>query len=159
MEILIESATLDDFNEINLLFKEGHDEHSLALPNIFRQVDQVMPDEYFHSLLTNPSSEILIARLANEVVGFAVVEVKEAPLFDSLTPRKFAYINDFGVASKHNRKGIGKRIFQACLDWAKSHEATTLELNVWEFNHGAISFYESLGMETVSRKMSVRVVE
>ena len=159
MEILIESATLDDFNEINLLVKEGHDEHSLALPNIFRQVDQVMPDEYFHSLLTNPSSEILIARLANEVVGFAVVEVKEAPLFDSLTPRKFAYINDFGVASKHNRKGIGKRIFQACLDWAKSHEATTLELNVWEFNHGAISFYESLGMETVSRKMSVSIVE
>lgn len=159
MEILIESATLDDFNEINLLVKEGHDEHSLALPNIFRQVDQVMPDEYFHSLLTNPSSEILITRLANEVVGFAVVEVKEAPPFDSLTPRKFAYINDFGVASKHNRKGIGKRIFQACLDWAKSHEATTLELNVWEFNHGAISFYESLGMETVSRKMSVSIVE
>ncbi len=159
MEILIECATLDDFNSINLLVKEGHDEHSLALPNIFRQVDQVMPHEYFHSLLTNPSSEILIARLANEVVGFAVLEVKEAPLFDSLTPRKFAYINDFGVASKHNRKGIGKKIFHACLDWTKSHEATTLELNVWEFNNGAISFYKSLGMQTVSRKMAVRIDE
>ena len=159
MEILIECAMVNDFEEINSIVKEGHDEHSHNLPHIFRQVDVVMPSEYFQSLLTDPSSEILVARQAEEIVSFAVLEITDAPPFNSLTPRKFAYINDFGVASRHNRKGIGKKMFNACQEWAKIKGATTLELNVWEFNKGAISFYESLGMETVSRKMSLNLVE
>lgn len=159
MRILIERADISDFDGVNILVKEGHEEHSLALPHIFRQIDQVMPLEYFRSLLTNPSSDILVARQADEIVGFVVLEVKAAPLFESLIPRKYTYINDFGVASKHNRKGIGKKIFHACMDWAKSHGSTSLELNVWEFNSGAISFYQSLGMETASRKMTLSLDE
>lgn len=159
MDIFIDVATIADFDFINSIVKEGHDEHFHALPHIFRKVEQVMPYEYFHSLLTDPSSEILVARYADEVVSFAVLEIIEAPPFNSLIPRKFSYINDFGVSSKYNRMGFGKKTFHACCDWAKSQGATALELNVWEFNRGAISFYESLGMETVNRKMTFNLDE
>ena len=37
MRINIESASLDDFNAVNLIVKEGHDEHSEALPHIFKR--------------------------------------------------------------------------------------------------------------------------
>lgn len=159
MDIKIDFATIADFDSINSIVKEGHDQHFRALPHIFRKVEQVMPYDYFHSLLSDSTSEILVARQADEVVSFAVLEIIEAPPFNSLTPRKFAYINDFGVASKYNRMGIGKKTFDACIDWAKSKGANALELNVWEFNKGAISFYESLGMQSVSRKMAINLVE
>jgi ribosomal protein S18 acetylase RimI-like enzyme len=39
-------------------------------------------------------------------------------------------------------------------DWALTKGASSIELNVYEFNETAISFYEKLGYQTLSRKMS-----
>lgn len=157
MRTVIKLATNEDYYDVNLIVKEGQDEHSEALPHIFQKTEQVMPENYYLQLLEDPQSDILIAKITDEVVGFAVMELKESPPFDSMTPRKFAYMNDFGVKSDHQRKGIGKLLFEACTEWAKSKDATSLELNVWEFNQKAISFYESFGMENLSRKMALQL--
>jgi ribosomal protein S18 acetylase RimI-like enzyme len=156
MNISIETASLGDHYAVHLRVKEGQDEHSEALPHIFKKVDQVMPGSYFRELLEDPKSEILIAKINEEVVGFAVMELNESPPFESMTPRKFAYMNDFGIKRSYRRKGIGNLLFEACLEWSKNKDATSLDLNVWEFNRKAISFYESFGMETISRKMTLR---
>jgi diamine N-acetyltransferase len=37
--------------------------------------------------------------------------------------------------------------------WARARDVQELDLNVYEFNHSAISFYEALGFQTVSRRM------
>lgn len=155
MSIAIETATIADFDEVNSIVKESQEEHHRALPHIFSRVDQVMPHDYFQSLLIEPVSEVLVLRINNQIIGFAVLEVIEAPPFDSLTPRKYAYVNDFGVKKSHKRMGLGKILFEECMCWANSKGATALELNVWDFNEGAITFYESLGMKTISRKMTI----
>lgn len=41
--------------------------------------------------------------------------------------------------------------------WAKKRGATEVELEVWEFNQDAISFYEKLGYETAKRTMWRRI--
>ena len=155
MNISIDTASIGDHYAVNLIVDEGQVEHSEALPHIFSRVDQVMPESYFRELLEDPKSEILIAKVNEEVVGFAVMELNESPLFDSLIPRKFAYINDFGIKNSYQRKGIGKILFEACLEWSKSNDAASLDLNVWEFNKKAIAFYKSFGMESSSRKMTL----
>ncbi|WP_462413224.1 GNAT family N-acetyltransferase [Neobacillus sp. Marseille-QA0830] len=155
MNIEVVLANIRDFDAVNLIVKEGQDEHSEALPHIFQKVDQVMPSTYFCELLEDPKIDILVAKVSANVVGFAVVELKLSPPFDSLTPRTYAYINDFGVKSTYRRIGIGKALFDACVEWSKNKGAESLDLNVWEFNHKAISFYESLGMKTNSRKMTM----
>ena len=155
MNILIDTATFEDYYAVNLIVKEGQDEHSEALPHIFNKVDIVMPESYFRELLEGTKTEILIAKIKEEVVGFAVMELDESPSFDSLVTRKFAYMNDFGIKNSYQRNGIGKVLFEACLEWSKNKDATSLDLNVWEFNKKAISFYESFGMETIGRKMTL----
>ncbi|MGD6858002.1 hypothetical protein ACQCVO_23480 [Bacillus infantis] len=97
MNISIGTAKIDDHYAINLIVKEGHDEHSEALPYIFNKIDQVMPESYYRELLEDPNCEILIAKISEEIVGFAVMELNESPPFDSMVPRKFAYMNDFGA--------------------------------------------------------------
>jgi len=42
-------------------------------------------------------------------------------------------------------------------EWALAKGVDIIELNVWEFNKGAIEFYHGLGYETASRKMSRRL--
>ncbi|WP_230203662.1 GNAT family N-acetyltransferase [Bacillus massiliigorillae] len=152
---MINEATMEDYKAINAIVKEGQDEHAQALPHIFRSIDRVMPEDYYQHLLNDIKSEIIVARLEDEVVGFAVMERIESPAFDSLVPRAFAYMNDFGVKNNNQRNGIGRALFKACVTWAKVKGASSLELNVWEFNEKAMSFYESFGMETISRKMSL----
>lgn len=156
MNTSIEPASIEDHNAVNLIVDEGQDEHAEALPHIFNKVDHVMPESYFRELLKDPKSEILIAKINKEVVGFAVMELNESPPFDSLIPRKFAYMNDFGIKSSYQRNGIGKILFEACVEWAKNNNAASLDLNVWEFNKKAIAFYERFGIESASRKMTLR---
>ncbi|SOC42555.1 GNAT family N-acetyltransferase [Ureibacillus acetophenoni] len=155
--MIITIAQKHDFTAVNLIVKEGQDEHAEALPNIFRKVKQVMPESYFNELLEDPNSDILIAKINDEIVGFAVMELVESPPFKSMTPRVYAYMHDFGVKSGFQRRGIGRLLFEACIEWSKNMGASSLELNVWEFNEKAISFYESFQMKTVSRKMSLDI--
>ncbi|HWL23780.1 MAG TPA: GNAT family N-acetyltransferase [Ureibacillus sp.] len=157
MDITIGLATFEDYNAVNLIVKEGQDEHADAMPHIFKKIDQVMPEDYFRELLEDFKSDILIAKINNEVVGFVVMELIESPPFDSMTPRKYAYMNDFGIKSNYQRRGIGKLLFEATVEWAKKKDVESLELNVWEFNKKAISFYEGFGMETISRKMTLKI--
>lgn len=157
MPIQIRPATLNDYTAVNAIVKEGQDEHAAALPHIFRSIETVMPREYYDSLITGDNTCLFVAESEPDgrIAGFAIIELGEAPPFDSLVPRKYAYINDFGVGAAYQRLGIGRMLFDACLTWGRSHGATSLDLTVWEFNQKAIRFYESLGMESVSRKMNV----
>ncbi|RYI26924.1 GNAT family N-acetyltransferase [Bacillus infantis] len=157
MNISIDTAKIDNHYAIDLIVKEGQDEHSEALPYIFNKVDRVMPESYYRELLEDPNCEILIAKISEEIVGFAVMEINESPAFDSMVTRKFAYMNDFGIKRSCQRKGIGKILFEACVEWSKNKDAASLDLNVWEFNKKAISFYENFGMEAISRKMTLRL--
>ncbi|VDG98000.1 ribosomal-protein-alanine acetyltransferase [Lysinibacillus sphaericus] len=157
MEINLELANIDDLSNINLIVKEGHDEHSEALPDIFTKVDQVMPESYFRELLQDPNADILVAKIDKEVVGYAVMELSKSPPFQFMSPRTFAYMNDFGVKNSFQRLGIGSMLFEACVEWSKNKEASSLELNVWEFNKKAMDFYKSHAMENLSRKMSLRL--
>ncbi|PXW87512.1 acetyltransferase (GNAT) family protein [Pseudogracilibacillus auburnensis] len=157
VEVNLEFANMDDFYDINLIVKEGQDEHSEVLPHIFSKVDQVMPESYFRELLENPNTDILVAKINKEIVGYAVMELNESPPFQSMTPRLFANMNDFGVKSSCQRRGIGSKLFKACVEWSKNKGAFSLDLNVWEFNEKAITFYESFAMENLSRKMTLRL--
>lgn len=153
--INIETAKKEDFSAVNSIVTEGHNEHAEALPYIFKEVDEVIPAKNFQELLEDSNCEILIAKDNGVIVGFAVMELNDSPPFESMTPRKYAYINDFGVKSNYQRKGIGRELFKACVEWSKNRGAASLDLNVWEFNQKAISFYASLGMKNLSRKMTL----
>ncbi|MFE8700631.1 GNAT family N-acetyltransferase [Cytobacillus sp. FJAT-54145] len=155
MNITIDVAKPEDFDAVNSIVKEGQDLHAEALPYIFRKVDPVMPRSYFKELLESQDAEIFVAKINHEIVGFAIMDIKVSPPFDSMTPRKYAYMSDFGVSSNVQKTGIGSALFDACVEWSKTVGASDLELNVWEFNEKAISFYEKKGMKNLSRKMNL----
>lgn len=151
MKINVVSAKGEDFNAVNVIVKEGQDQHAEALPKIFKKVEQVMPESYFQQLLAESNCDILIAKENQTVIGFAVVEIKKSPAFESMVER------NFGVKSNYKRGGVGTALFNACVEWSKEKGAQSLELNVWEFNEHAISFYERFGMKTMSRKMTLNL--
>ncbi|MCE4044037.1 MULTISPECIES: GNAT family N-acetyltransferase [Lysinibacillus] len=157
MSISICIATSNDYYAVNSLVGEGHEEHVMEEPAIFKSVESVMPESYFKDLLEDQNSHIFIAKNDELVVGFAIISIEHSPSFQSLVRRKYGYIHDFGVRKALQKQGVGGLLFTGCKEWAKARGATSIELNVWEFNANAIAFYEHLGMKGISRKMSMNI--
>ena len=49
------------------------------------------------------------------------------------------------VAASHRRRGIGRALLEAAVDWARSARVRKLELHVFPWNEPAILLYESFG--------------
>lgn len=64
-----------------------------------------------------------------------------------------AVVQDVGILPAWRGQGIGRALMEAAEQWACRQGARHLQLNVWEFNTGALRFYETLGFATISRKM------
>ena len=69
-----------------------------------------------------------------------------------------AYIDDFCVNSNYKKNGIGRLLlFQYIVDYVRAEGASSLQLVVWEFNKGAICFYEKIEMSTRNKKMELNL--
>ena len=71
--------------------------------------------------------------------------------------RKFYRIEEFGVDENHRRKGIATALVDFTKEDAKERGYDKIELDMWEFNAGALAFYESVGFKTYRRYMESSV--
>ncbi|MBC8106057.1 MAG: GNAT family N-acetyltransferase [Anaerolineae bacterium] len=55
------------------------------------------------------------------------------------------YLIAMWVAASHRRRGVGRLLVNAIVDWARSRGAESLVLDVTTTNDAAIGFYEDLG--------------
>jgi ribosomal protein S18 acetylase RimI-like enzyme len=58
------------------------------------------------------------------------------------------------VAPEVRREGMGRRLIEAVVEWARGREMRDVKLMVTSVNHGAIAFYEQLGFR-MTGKMEV----
>jgi len=72
-------------------------------------------------------------------------------------PRNVLWIEDTSVHEQYRDRGIGGLLLEECEKWARDNDYADIELNVYEFNRHAISFYTRHGFETVSRVLRKRV--
>jgi ribosomal protein S18 acetylase RimI-like enzyme len=80
--------------------------------------------------------------------------IRDTPAISVFVPRRYAIVDGIVVKSEFQNQGIGKILMDKMWEWAIAKGATSIELNVYEFNVAAISFYKRLGYQTFSRKMS-----
>ena len=51
------------------------------------------------------------------------------------------------VAQPHRRRGVGRALLEAAVEWARTSGVSKLELHVFPHNEAAIKLYESFGFE------------
>jgi GNAT superfamily N-acetyltransferase len=115
--------------------------------------------EYIRSLLNNAMGRLFVAEEDGRLGGFVYVYVCETAAIPIRASRRFAEVDTIGVRRDWQRTGVGRALMARAHEWAKAHGVDSIQLNVYEFNRGAIAFYEALGYTTLSRKMTLSLDE
>jgi diamine N-acetyltransferase len=158
MKTTIRKATLDDYSAVCEIYEEIDTQHRDQLPHIFKKPDgPAREKDYFSGLISNKSVGFFVAEAEGVIIGFGHVAMVTTPAFPVLVPREYAVVDCIAIKNGYQHHGIGKALMLEMKAWAEVNGASAIELNVYEFNENAITFYEGLGYQTYSRKMSKKL--
>ncbi|ABR74112.1 N-acetyltransferase [Actinobacillus succinogenes] len=141
----IDSSSLMLLKEISIrTFKETFS-HSNTPEDMEVYLAAHFSTEQLQSELANPHSNFYFAEINNKVVGYLKLNFSTAQTesFDL----NAVEIERIYVLSQFQGTGIGKRLYQHALEFAKQRMAKYLWLGVWEHNSKAIEFYKKNGLE------------
>ncbi len=103
----------------------------------------------------DPEQEIVVADADGAICGFAIIHHINKPENPFMKERDFLDIDEFCVDEAYRRKGVATSLITFIKEYAKEKSFHRIELNMWEFNKGALAFYESVGFETYRRYMEI----
>lgn len=151
MMALFRKADLEDFDAILPLKNEVHQKHAQAEPDFYRNLQNaITKEEYAQELQMH---EVYVLEDNNKIIGYSfcyVMEIKDHPL---ILNQKIFFIDDYCVARREKRKGYGRAMFEELEKLAKAQGCTSIELNVWDFNEEAKTFYKSMQMRRTRIRM------
>jgi ribosomal protein S18 acetylase RimI-like enzyme len=154
MDFLIRAATGEDTAAIAALFLEVAAFHAAALPRVFHvPQDPASTRQFVAGLLTDAKTRLFVAERAGQISGVVHLTLRATAALDILVPRQYVVVESLAVRERDRRAGIGHALMRHAEEWAREQQVRVIELNVWEFNAGARTFYERLGYATFSRKM------
>ena len=156
MQTHIREATKNDYDAVHRIQRQVHEMHTKKRPDHYQMADTTLDRQYFNSLIDGENTKVFILE-EDQLIAYTILTIKHTRERPILIPKKVVYMDDFGVDRKYRGKGVGKQFFGKIVEFAKSIEADSLELSVWEFNEQAIKFYESMNMKTKIRQMEIHL--
>jgi ribosomal protein S18 acetylase RimI-like enzyme len=130
----VRSVTFADLNALSPLFDEYR--------RFFMGTSDVHHSRRFlGQRLARADSRIFAAFQDGLAVGF----VQAYPLFSALATERVWYLSDLYVASSHRRRGIGRQLAQACIDFSRETAARGVLFQVPSSEHHLARFYADLG--------------
>ena len=101
-------------------------------------------------------NQILVCEEDDDVKGYAFCVMQDLSNCSNLRPDKSLYIDDICVDEKYRRHGVGKKLYDYVIQYAKDKNCFNVTLNVWDKNPEARMFYEKMGMKV--QKVCMEVV-
>lgn len=144
---MIRKAQLKDIKDIDRLLYQVHEIHALSRPDLFKKGEKKYNDEELIQIMQDPNRPIFVYENNGKVLGYAFCIISDHADSVSLVNYKNLYIDDLCVDSNTRGQGIGKKLYEFVLSYAKSINCYNVTLNVWAKNEKALKFYQSIGMD------------
>lgn len=144
MDLLIRSASNDDFDSIYPLFQQ-------LWPN--KEIDRTNIKRVFARGIASPADELLCAVLDGAVIGFCAYAIVNC-LWQEGT---ISYIYAMVVHQDHRGKGYGTQLLQAAIDTSRQQGMKRVELDSGFPREQAHRFYEKFGFEKRAFLFSYRL--
>lgn len=153
--IIVRYAKRDELECVNKMRAAVNELHVNGRPDIFRPGFRTELQQRIYEVFDSDKADIIVAECGGTLCGFATVEYIDRPESAYCNARSFYHIEEFGVDEAFRRMGVASAIVEFCKGEAKAKGYNRIELDVWEFNDGAIQFYEAAGFQTYRRLMQL----
>ena len=149
---MIRQAQEKDIPRLLDLLVQVNRVHSLGRPDLFRPGTKYGSEE-LKALLADPKAPVFVYEDGDGVRGYAFCQMKQTLNDRLLTDVKELYIDDLCVDESTRGQGIGKKLYEHVLSYARETCCYHVTLNVWSLNPGAARFYEKMGMKPMKVTM------
>jgi ribosomal protein S18 acetylase RimI-like enzyme len=146
-KLTIRSATREDLADLLHLARAAFLQAFTAgnkPENVQAYLDEAFTLEQFGKELENPASTFFVAEKEGEFIGYT--KVNQVPAQTDVHDPDSLEIARLYVLEDHLGSGIGKKLLDTAIDFAKQNQKKYLWLGVWEMNARAIRFYEKNGL-------------
>ncbi len=142
----IRKAGLRDYEQIrdmqtNFLFEE----YKRFDKDINKNYPKTYMPKRIKKNLKSKNIVYFVAQDKNKAVGFIGGEIEKAHAFWRF--KKVGYLFQLYVIPSYRRKGLGKKLTKAILDWFKKRKIKWIKLHVYSNNPRAHSLYKKLGFK------------
>jgi ribosomal protein S18 acetylase RimI-like enzyme len=90
-------------------------------------------------------SNVFIAEMEHEVVGFMLCRVKRVPAY--MGGVLVGELSDMWIVAKARRMGIGDKLSRLALDWLREQGAHSVEIQVLKDNEASWKLYDRMGFK------------
>lgn len=146
-----------ELERVNELRKQVNDLHVAGRPDIFKPGFSEELANHVYTIFSDPEQKIVICERDGVLCGFAVLHHIHKPENPFMYERDFLDIDEFCVDEAYRRTGVATELIAFIRSHAKTQGYDRIELNMWEFNSGALAFYEAVGFTTYRRYMEMRI--
>lgn len=131
-EVIIRKAVQEDCGPMLELIKELAD-YEKALHEVTLTLDQFIEDGFGKS----PVWGAFVAEYKAEIIGISLFYDR----YSTWKGRRL-YLEDLVVTEKYRGKQVGKKLFEATMEYGKSEQYSGMVFQVLNWNEPAISFYK-----------------
>ena len=148
MEIgMVRRAVKEDIPRILELLVQVDMVHHVGRPDLFKGPATKYDAKELEEILSDEKTPVFVCEDEEGwVAGHAFCMHKQVLGDSVLTDVKTLYIDDICVDEKARGLGVGRKLYQAVLDYAKKESFYNVTLNVWSCNPTAMKFYEAMGL-------------
>ena len=154
---MIRKATHNDIPRILELLSQVNDVHAEGRPDFFIKGKRKYNEEDLLKIINDDTTPVFVCEENDDIKGYAFCVIQDLSQCDNLRPDKSLYIDDICVDENYRRHGVGKKLYEHVLQFAKEEKCFNITLNVWAKNLSAQAFYESMGM-TVQKVCMEKVI-
>ncbi|MBS6194109.1 MAG: GNAT family N-acetyltransferase [Clostridiales bacterium] len=156
---MVRFAEKADLDRVNELRKQVNEIHAAGRPDIFKPGFGRELQDLVYAMWSDDNKNVIVAERNGVICGYACVVYVGRPEGRYTCQRKFYHIDEFGVDEKARRQGIATEMFTFIRKDAREKDFLKIELDMWEFNEGALKFYEAIGFRTYRRYMECGIEE
>ncbi|MEM0007164.1 MAG: GNAT family N-acetyltransferase [Candidatus Bathyarchaeia archaeon] len=153
VDVKIRHANEEDLQEIVRLSKKlGRDESAMdsmisPMPSGFQSPSWILKN------IKGENTVVFVAEVEGKIVGYSLGWVSQPWAYKG----KRGYICDCFVEKSYRRRGIGKALVKAMLEWFIDKGAECVEADVYSNNIPSLKLFKKLGFEEIFKRLRFTV--
>lgn len=146
-----------ELDRVNELRKQVSRLHAAGKPDVFKAGFPQEMQDLVYVFWNDPEKKIVVVEKDGVICGYAVLHHMCRAENPVKREQNYLDIDEFGVDEAYRRQGVAAEMIDFIRAYTVEKGIRRIELNMWEFNKGALAFYESVGFRTFRRYMEMFV--